>query len=341
MIDIKPLRYFVVLAETLHFGKAAARLHLSQPPLSRQLAALEEALGVKLLERDSRKVSLTAAGERFHADARAILAAVEQAASNAHAAAAGELGTLTIGFTMCAAYSVVPRYARSFTEAWPDVKLRLRELVSSELIEQIGAGHIDAAIMFPGTSDPTLASQRIHTEPLCVALPASHPLACSTELKIDQLAGEAFVMAAEDAAPSLRAAIVGHCQSGGFSPEIRFEVQLQQTVLSLVSEGVGLALVPTSMSRLRLDNVVFRPLSEAPNIELLLVWSAANLNPCLQKFIELLASTLASATGTARPTKIGAAVAGEGSVQPSVLPSVLPPAPSQRPAPATARPSRS
>lgn len=175
MIDIKPLRYFVTLAETRHFGRAAARLNLSQPPLSRQLAALEASLGATLLERSPRSVTLTAAGERFYVDAKAILAALDQAARNAQAAASGDAGKLSVGFTMCAAYSVVPRYARAFGDAWPDVALSLREVVSNDLAAQVLAGHIDAAIMFPGTSNNGLAMRTIVSEPLCVAWVARAP----------------------------------------------------------------------------------------------------------------------------------------------------------------------
>ncbi|PLZ01503.1 LysR family transcriptional regulator [Burkholderia sp. WAC0059] len=287
MIDVKPLRYFVTLAETRHFGRAAVRLHLSQPPLSRQLAALEASLGVKLIERSPRSVTLTAAGERFYADARAILAAIEQAAHNARAAASGAAGALAIGFTMCAAYSVVPGYARAFGAAWPEVTLHLREVVSNDLAAQVLNGQIDAAIMFPGTGDRGLASRTIVTEPLCVALSRGHPRARARRLKIGQLAGEPFVLAAEEVAPTLRAAIVGHCRTGGFEPDVRFEVQLQQTVLSLVDEGVGVALVPESMCKAQLPGVVFRPLADAPSIEQVLVWSPGNRNPCLARFLEL------------------------------------------------------
>jgi len=145
MLDVKPLRYFVTLAETRHFGRAAARLNLSQPPLSRQLAALEASLGVTLIERSPRSVTLTAAGERFYDDAKAILASIEQAAKNARAASVGDSGQLNIGFTMCAAYSVLPAYARAYGDAYPDVTLNLREVVSNDLASQVLSGQIDAA----------------------------------------------------------------------------------------------------------------------------------------------------------------------------------------------------
>ncbi|MGY6152629.1 LysR family transcriptional regulator [Paraburkholderia graminis] len=287
MIDIKPLRYFVMLAETRHFGRAAARLNLSQPPLSRQLAALEASLGVTLIERSPRSVTLTAAGERFYADANAILASVEQAVSNAQAAASGEAGKLAIGFTMCAAYNVVPGYARAFGAAYPEVALSLREVVSNDLAAQVVAGHIDAAIMFPHVPGKGLATRTILREPLCVALSRGHPRARARRLRIAQLAGEPFVLASEEVAPTLRATILEHCRSGGFEPDIRFEVQLQQTVLSLVDEGVGVALVPASMRKAQLAGVVFKPLVDAPLVEQVLAWSPANRNPCLGRFLEL------------------------------------------------------
>ena len=294
MIDVKPLRYFVTLAETRHFGRAAARLNLSQPPLSRQLAALEAALGVTLVERNPRSVTLTAAGERFYTDAKAILASLEQAAKNARAASVGDMGQLTIGFTMCAAYSVLPAYARAYGSAYPEVTLNLREVVSNDLATQVLNAQIDAAIMFPGSQhgskNTALDTRTIFSEPLCVALLRQHPLAQARQLNIAQLAREPFVMASEAVSPSLRATIVDHCRHGGFTPDVRFEVQLQQTVLSLVDEGVGIALVPESMRKAQLAGVVFRPLADAPTIAQLLVWSPSNRNPCLERFLEMVES---------------------------------------------------
>jgi DNA-binding transcriptional LysR family regulator len=287
MVDVKPLRYFVTLAETRHFGRAAARLNLSQPPLSRQLAALEASLGVTLIERNSRSVTLTAAGARFYADAKAILAAIDQAGRNARAAVLGERGELTIGFTMCAAYSVLPTYARRYGAAFPDVTLNLREIVSNDLAPQVLDGQLDAAIMLSGAPPHGLASRTVLTEPLCVALPRRHPLARARRLAIAQLAHEPFVIAAREVGEGLHTTIVEHCRTGGFEPDVRFEVRLQQTVLSLVDEGAGVALVPTSMQRAQLAGVVFKSLAQAPSISQVLVWLATNRNPCLARFLEL------------------------------------------------------
>ena len=194
---------------------------------------------------------------------------------------------LAIGFTMCAAFSVVPGYARRFGTVYPEVVLNLREVVSNDLAAQVLAGQIDAAIMFPGPPNKSLAMRTILSEPLCVALSRTHPRARARQLRIAQLAQEPFVMALEEVAPTLRATILTHCRSGGFEPNIRFEVQLQQTVLSLVDEGAGIALVPTSMRKAQLAGVVFRRLVDAPLIEQVLVWSPANRNPCLARFLDL------------------------------------------------------
>ncbi|AOI90441.1 LysR substrate-binding domain-containing protein [Burkholderia pseudomultivorans] len=287
MIDVKPLRYFVALAETRHFGRAAARLNLTQPPLSRQLATLEASLGVTLVERTPRNVVLTAAGERFYEDAKAILAAVRQAERNARAAAAGNAGQLTIGFTMCSAYSVLPAYARAYGAAFPEVALSLRETVSNDLAPLVLGMEVDAAIVLAGTPHPQLDSRTVFEEPLCIALPAGHPLARARRLGIERLAGEPFVMAAEAVAPGLRAAIVETCRLHGFVPDVRFEVQLQQTVLSLVDEGAGVALVPKSMGKATLPGVVFRPLKDAPMIAQQLIWSTENRNPCLPGWLDI------------------------------------------------------
>jgi len=287
MLDIKPLRYFVALAQARHFGRAAASLQLSQPPLSRQIAALEASVGVRLVERGPRRVTLTAAGERFLADAQAILAALDQAGKNARAAARGEAGALTIGFTMCAAYSVLPGYARAYAAAFPEVDLTLKEIVSNDLADKVLNGQVDAAIMFPGPPRPGLHVRTLFTEPLCVAMSRTHPRARARRLKIAQLRGESFVMAAAEVSPSLHAAIIEHCRAGGFAPDVRFEVQLQQTVLSLVEDGGSIALVPQSMRRAQLPGLVFRSLENAPQISQELAWSAGNANPCLQRFLEI------------------------------------------------------
>jgi len=290
MLDFRQLRYFVAVADSLHFGRAAARLHISQPPLSRQIAALEASLGVTLFLRNARQVSLTPAGARLHADARAILAAIDRATLNARAAADGEAGALSIGFTMCAAYSVVPGYARRFAARYPEVALALREVVSNDLALQVAEGQIDAAIVFPQAQRAGIVRRTVLREPLCLALPRGHRLAGRRQLAAADLAQESFVAAVAEVAPALREAVLALCREAGFEPAIRMEVQLQQTILSLVAEGAGVALVPASMRRVRLEGVVFKSLRSDVRVMQELIWRNDNHNPCLARFLDLAAA---------------------------------------------------
>lgn len=285
MIDIRQMRYFVVLAETLHFGRAAERLHLSQPPLTRQIAALERELGVRLVERNSRHAALTPAGQRFLEDARAVLASFDQACRNARLADRGELGELSIGFMMHAAYTVLPNLAHRYTEAYPQVRLTLREVLPNSLVQDVLSGRFDAGIMFFPGPVRGLETRVIHRELLCLATHPSHRLAGTELVRPRDLDGEPLIATPPEVAPMLREAIVSYCRSGGFMPLIRLEAQLQQTIVSLVAEQLGVALVPESMRKLGLANVVFRKLAEAPSIEHVIAWRAGNLNPALRPFL--------------------------------------------------------
>ncbi len=285
MIDIRQMRYFVVLAETLHFGRAAERLHLSQPPLSRQIAALEKELGVRLLERHSRHATLTHAGRRFLEDSRSVLASFDQACRNARLAERGELGELAIGFMMHAAYTVLPSLARRFMASHPHVHIELREVIPGSLTEAVLAGRFDAGIMFNAGPIRGLQTRTIHREPLCLAVHSSHPLAGRALVSARNLDGEPLIAAPAEVAPMLREAIVSYCRSGGVEPTVRLETQLQQTIVSLVAENVGIALVPQSMRKLGIAGVAFRALESAPMIEHVVAWRPGNLNPALPPFL--------------------------------------------------------
>ncbi len=286
MIDIRQMRYFVVLAETLHFGRAAERLHLSQPPLSRQIAALENELGVRLLERHSRQAALTPAGRRFLQDARAVLAAFDQACRNAQLADRGELGELSIGFMMHAAYTVLPNLTRRYMAAYPQVHVRLREVIPSALADALLSGGYDAGIMFYPGPIAGLETRPIYREALCLAVHPDHRIAAHHLVHARDLDGEPLIAAPAEVAPTLREAIVAYCRSGGFVPTVRLETQLQQTIVSLVGENLGVALVPESMRKLGVADVAFRDLEGAPVIEHVIAWRPGNLNPALWRFLE-------------------------------------------------------
>ena len=285
MIDLRQMRYFVALAETLHFGRAAERLHISQPPLSRQIAALERELGVRLLARDSRHATLTHAGARFLADCRAVLSAFDQACKNARLADLGEVGELSVGFMMHAAYTVLPALTKRFLSAYPGVHLELREVLPGMLADAVLTGRYDAAILFDEGPIRGLRTSIIHREELCLALHADHPLAGAASVSAARLDGEPLIAIPPEASGMLRNAVIGYCRSGGFEPRIRLEAQMQQTIISLVAEGLGLALVPRSMRRLGVAGVVFRDLEGAPTVEHVIAWRPGNLSPALRPFL--------------------------------------------------------
>jgi DNA-binding transcriptional LysR family regulator len=281
------LRYFLELANTGNFGRAAARLHMSQPPLSRQIAALEQDLGTSLFIRTAKGVALTAAGGQFLSDATEILRLVAQAERNAAATGRGEAGQLTMGFTMCAAYSVVPELTRRYKRAFPNVDLRVRELMPNALEHDLKNGAIDIAISFPGGESSSFKTRPLLREPLSLVLPERHLLARTRKIAVKDLAQERFLIVPRNQASSLHDSIVRRCQAAGFDPVIGLEVYLQQTIVNFVAEGLGIAFVPASMQRSQIKGAVFRKVDDPPTIDQLLYWSVANKNPCLAGFLAL------------------------------------------------------
>jgi DNA-binding transcriptional LysR family regulator len=285
--SLNQLRYFCELADAGNFGRAAERLHMSQPPLSRQIAALEQELGTALLVRSPKGAALTAAGRQFLTDATEILRLVAQATRNAAATGRGEAGQLTVGFTMCAAYSIVPELTHRYKRAFPNVDLRVRELMPNALQRDLRDGAIDVAISFPGDEAAQFKSRPLIREPLKLVLPERHRLAKSRKIRIEDLAQERLLIVPRAQVPSLYDSIVQCCRAAGFEPVIGLEVYLQQTIVNFVAEGLGIAFVPASMQRSQIKGAVFRTLGDPPVIEQLLYWSPANANPCLAGFIAL------------------------------------------------------
>jgi DNA-binding transcriptional LysR family regulator len=280
------LHYFCTLARTGHFGRAAKLLNITQPPLSRQVASLEEELGTILFERTSSGTVPTPAGKQFLLDATENLRLVSVAKKNATAAGNGEAGTLTLGFTMCAAYSVVPSLTRIHKQTFPNVDLRLRERTPNSLHRDIRSGSIDMAISFPGMEALGLETRTLLQEPLDILLPSDHRLARARQLKVEDLRDEDFILVPADQAPSLHDSIVSRCEMAGFRPSISLEVYLQQTIVHFVAEGLGVAFVPTSMRRAKVEGTVFKRIRNPPMIAQVLAWSAANKNPCIAGLLE-------------------------------------------------------
>jgi DNA-binding transcriptional LysR family regulator len=286
MIEFRHLLYFRTLAETLHFGRAAERLHISQPPLSRQIALLEADLGVKLFDRSRRRVELTDAGQRFYLDTGTVFAAFEQAKRNALAAARGEAGALSVGFMMSTAYSVTPAITRRYAAQYPQVLLKLTETLPLDLATDIASGQKDVAIMYRPQDCTGLETETVYREEMMLVLPPGHRLLAHASIDPAQLAGEPFIIVPRRIAPALHDMIFNYCVQHGVTPHIAMEINMQQTIVNLVGEGMGVAIVPRSMRNMRLATTTFRPLHNAPIIEVVAVWKQDNHNPCIHSFVE-------------------------------------------------------
>lgn len=286
MMNLRYLRNFLVLAETLHFGEAAKRLHMTQPPLSRQLASLEQELGIELFSRHSRSVALTPAGEDFYQNIRRLLDDYDFAVRSARGTARGERGELRIGFTMCAAWSILPRLLAAFARTHPDVTVKLDETLPRDLQGALQRGDVDIGLSFPMAVSAPLHYRPIYQEPLCAVVPGSHPLAHTSPLTVAALAAEPFITFPASTAPELHEAVMACCRQHGFEPQVRMETHLQQTIVNLVASGLGVSLVPDSMRRMQLPGATFLALADSPLVEQGIFWNDRNPNPCLAVFLD-------------------------------------------------------
>jgi DNA-binding transcriptional LysR family regulator len=304
-MELRHLRYFVAVAEELHFHRAAERLHISQPPLSQQIRALEAELGVSLFERNRRRVELTPAGTSFLADARSILEATQRASDKARRVAAGELGSLSIGFVGSATFSpVLPAILRDFRTRYPDVGLSLRELQTAEQLAALAAGRIDVGVirgpLKAADLDPGLEFAVIQREQLVVAVPEAHPLADSARLRASDLRGETFVILRRHESPGLFASLNEVMRAAGGVPEDVLEVAEMQTIIALVASGVGVSLVPAAVADSERAGVAFRPLADpSPTTELALAWLSSANSAVREAFLAVAAGDHAATQGPA------------------------------------------
>ncbi len=290
MAEIRHLRYFVAVAEELHFGRAAARLHVLQSPLSQQIIQLERELGVELLERTKRRVELTPAGEVYLEEARRVLAFHARAEETARRAARGEVGRLALGFAGSAAYGVLPSLLKASRERLPDLGIELRgEMLSSELVRALDEEEIQVAILLRNsTENPELGVTVIRREPFVVALPAEHPLVRRRVINLRELSGEPFVLFPRRRGAVLHDAVINVCHEAGFSPTVIQEATELPTQVSLVASGMGIALVPASMRRLRYDGVVYRSLQgDPPAPDTAVAWRRGTETPILKAFLQV------------------------------------------------------
>jgi DNA-binding transcriptional LysR family regulator len=285
-MELRHLRYFVTVADELHFGRAAARLGIAQPPLSRQIQNLESELGFPLFDRSRRRIELSSAGAVLLAHARSVLESVELAVREARRTHAGERGRVAVGYPSSLAYTGLVGLLRAFRTEFPDVELVVRELSLAEQIDAIKSGQLDVGFVRGPLSDQALMAECVRSEPLVVALPADHPMAGEGPLRLETLAAEPFVFFPRPRAPAFYDLLVALCEKAGVSPRIRQEAP-PVDVLSLVGAGFGISILPASMREFRRTDVIFRSLEGAPTTELFLVWRARDASPSRQAFVEL------------------------------------------------------
>lgn len=304
-MDLRQLRQFVAVAEHLHFGRAAQALSMAQPPLSRTISALERELGVALFERSKRKVLLTGAGRALWPEAKSVLAAAARLADTARGAAAGEQGELALSFVSIVDYSFLPDLLRRFTRRYPGVRVDLREATTDVQLAELRAGRGDCGILLgPVVVDEHdrvgavqigagLAYRALLSESMVLALPAAHVRAGQgAPIALKTVAGEAFICSPRHVAPRLYDAIIGACAAAGFSPRIVQEAIQMQTIISLVSAGMGVALVPESIMSLKRPGVIYRRVRGArPLLEIGLAWRDDNPSAVLGNFVALAAQS--------------------------------------------------
>jgi len=292
-IELRQLRYFVAVAEEMHVGRAAQRLHMTQPPLSQSIQGLEALLGADLFIRQKRGITLSAAGHALLPEARRLIRDSQALPDLVKSAALGKTGTLSLGFISTADYNLLPGVLREFRKLYPQVQLSLREATSDVQLEALRLGQIDLGLMIPPIPEKlndVLNYQPIMSEPLILAVPGDADwLGSKQRISLKACQGQPLIIFPRAIAPAFYDAILGCFQRVGITPEIGQEAIQMQTIIGLVSAGMGIALVPQSVSNLKRPGVVYCDLIEAtPHIETGVAWKKDNHSPVLQAFIALL-----------------------------------------------------
>lgn len=293
LVELRLWRQFITLAEDLHFGRAARRLHMTQPPLTQAIANLEQQLGLRLFDRTKRSVALTAAGHALLPQARELLARAQALPAVARAAAHGEVGRLRLAFVSTVGFGLLPQWLRAFRSLYPQVQFELIEATGDVQLAALERGEIDAGFMLhsPGFAPAGLQHLRIAREPLALALPEQHPLATARALSLAAVLAEPLVMFPRRILPSLHDAIFGMYHAACRTPVVAQDAIQMQTIVNLVSAGLGLAWVPDSVRQFQRSGVAYRQVGgkqagQVPGCETSLAWPQAPSNPALERFVE-------------------------------------------------------
>ncbi|MEM8675391.1 MAG: LysR family transcriptional regulator [Cyanobacteria bacterium P01_G01_bin.67] len=291
-MEFRQLRYFVTVAQELHFGRAAERLDITQPALSKQIRVLERELDIELLTRTKRTVKLTKAGEVFVVQAQRLLKQAEEAIKLAQRTAKGELGRLTIGFTPTATYTVLPKLIGNFRSRYPQVEIEMSELSTEEQVTALNRGEIDLGFLHPPIDSRGLEIYPIFAEEFLVVLPPQHHLISQQSLSLQDLTGESFILHSRPEGPFLYDEFLKLCRQAGFEPKIAQEVDSHQSRICLVAAGIGITFIPTGLQTLVGEDLVCKPMENLPiKLEFAAAWHALATMPVLQEFLMLLSTS--------------------------------------------------
>lgn len=291
-MELRHLRYFRMVAAELHFGRAAEKLHIAQPPLSKQIQQLEAELGFELFARTKRSVALTPAGQAFLIEVDQIFQKLDRAIDIGKQTSRGELGQISIGFVGSATYNILPIMLQRFRDRYPHVQIELHELTTDRQLIWLREGRIDLGLIRPPMIDPNFASQIIFQESLVVALPINHHLAKLDSIELSALAAEPFILFPRQLAPGLYDPIIAICQVAGFSPQVVQECIQMQTIVSLVSANMGVSILPTSIQEAQRQGVIYKPI-QAGSIsvdqlaKIAIIWRIDEDSPTINRLIEI------------------------------------------------------
>lgn len=292
-MELRHLRYFVAVAEELHFGRAARRLNMAQPPLSQRIQLLEKEVGVQLLTRTRRRVELTDAGKALLADAREILARVDQAVEGLKRAESGVFGRVSVGFVEDTTYALLPRIVSALRQRSPELRMDFTQAHSGTHLARLRAAELDVALLHGPIEDPDFEVEVVRHEPVILGLPTGHRLAGSNAIRLSELSAEAFIVLPPSRelgrAQRFYDRFITACHQSGFSPNIAYLSAETALRVNLAAAGAGVAILPAWTQHLRLPGVVYRPVEldgdQALHFEIVAVWRRGNDSRVLATFL--------------------------------------------------------
>lgn len=286
-MDFRHIKYFIAVAEELNIGRAALKLHLSQPPLTRQIKQLEDELGVQLFQRNPRGVELTQVGEMFYAEAKNIRSLLDSAVERTSRAGQGKLGRLDIAFFGSAIFSAISQILQHFRKNYPDVNVALHAMTKQEQIQALRQKRITVGITRLPANFPDISSQTIINEDLYIAVCTSSPLSKKKAISLRELSGQQLIVFPNSGRPNFADRVMKICSSNGFTPSISHVVADANFGVALVAAGYGICLVPASVANLNLPNVVYIPIKERPMVDLSCVYRSDDQSPLLAAFLSV------------------------------------------------------